>query len=938
MNDLFIKDTEKTDKVSKPKKTKSPAKNNEPKSGPPTLFLIDGSALIYRGFFAFIRNPLINSRGENTSAPFGFANSLVKLLNEEKPDYVAVIFDTKAPTFRHEMYSEYKSTRAKMPDELVEQLPRIKEIVTALNIPSYELEGYEADDIIGAFAKEGEKAGLKVWIASGDKDFCQLVTDNIHIYNSKKASEPAQRLDREGVKEKMGVYPERIIDLLALMGDSSDNVPGIAGVGPKTAIKLLAEYGTLEDVLDHAEDIAAKGLRAKVLAGKENALLSKRLVTIKDETPVEFSLDELIRKKPHEEQARELFAELEFNALLKNLFDAAESKPNPAAGASRKGRQVKYTCVTSIEQLKQLIDSALELHEVAIDTETTSLNQMTAELVGVSLCLTSHEAYYIPLGHTNGPENNLPKEAALKELSRLLLAKSVEKVGQNIKYDMHILSNAGLTIKNVGFDTMLAAYVINPSQRRYSLDNQAQDRFNYQMQPISDLIGTGKKQISFAETSVESATAYAAEDADLTYRLRGVLEPEIIKLNLSRLFFEIEMPLITVLCDMEREGVRIDREFLADMSDELDKSIADLKLDIYREVGSEFNLNSPQQLAKALFEDLKLPTRGKTAKKTGYSTDVRVLEELAQIHPAPQKILEYRQYTKLKGTYVDALPALINETTGRVHTTFNQTIAATGRLSSTDPNLQNIPIRTEIGSRIRKAFIPRDKNFSLLIADYSQIELRILAHVCEDVGLIDAFNKEQDIHARTASEVFDVELEDVTSEQRRLAKTANFAVIYGVSAYGLAQQSAMDVSEAKKFIETYFERYPGIKTYMDETIAFAQEKGYVETLTGRRRYIPDINSKNFQIRQFAERIAVNTPIQGAAADMIKIAMLRVHEKLSEMKSAMILQVHDELVFDAHESEIDALIEIVRTEMQSAMELKVPLVVDIGVGNNWLEAK
>ncbi len=914
------------------------AKTDSNSGGEQTLYLIDGSALIYRAFFAFIRNPLINSRGENTSASFGFASSLLKILKEEAPDHVAVIFDTKAPTFRHEMYKEYKSTRAKMPEELVDQLPRIREIVAALNIPAYELEGFEADDIIGAFATEGAKSGLKVWIVSGDKDFCQLVSDKVHIYNSKKASEPPQRLDSEGVKEKMGVYPERIIDLLALMGDSSDNVPGIAGVGPKTAVKLLGEYGTLEDVLDHAEEISAKGLRAKVLAGKENALLSKELVTIKTETPVEFSLEELKRKEPDEEETRKLFTELEFSGILKNLFAGNNGAEPGATTSSQEQAQVDYICVKSIDELKALVDRALALTDVAIDTETTSLNQLTAELVGVSLCLTSKEAYYIPVGHTLEPKDNLPKDKALAELSRLLLAPNVEKTGQNIKYDLHVLLNAGLEVVNVGFDTMLAAYVINPSQRRYSLDDQAMDRFNYRMQPISDLIGSGKKQISFAQTPVDAATQYAAEDADLTYRLRGILEPEINRLNLSKLFFEIEMPLIPVLCAMEREGVRIDTDFLAEMSEELEKSIADLKLDIYREVGSEFNLNSPQQLAKALFEDLKLPPKGKTAKKTGYSTDVRVLEELAAIHPAPQMILEYRQLTKLKNTYVDSLPTLVNEKTGRVHTTFNQTIAATGRLSSTDPNLQNIPIRTEIGSRIRRAFVPRDNDHCLMTADYSQIELRILAHVCEDAGLIDAFKKEQDIHRRTAAEVFGVALDEVTSEQRRVAKTANFAVIYGVSAYGLSQQSEMDVSEAKRFIETYFERYPGIKTYMDETIAFAQEKGYVETLTGRRRYIPDINAKNFQIRQFAERIAVNTPIQGAAADMIKIAMLKVHERMQDMKSAMVLQVHDELVVDAHKSEVEALTELVRHEMQSALELKVPLVVDIGVGENWLDAK
>ncbi|MCH7878216.1 MAG: DNA polymerase I [candidate division Zixibacteria bacterium] len=914
-------------------KTKEKKTSADSASGRQTLFLIDGSALIYRSYFAFIRNPLINSRGENTSASFGFTGALLKILREENPDYVAVIFDTKAPTFRHKMYPEYKSTRAKMPDDLVDQLPRIREVVEALNIASFELEGYEADDIIGTFAKKGEEAGLDVWVASGDKDFCQLVNDHVRIYNSKRASDPPQRLDREGVKERMGVYPELIIDLLAMMGDSSDNIPGIPGVGPKTALALLEQFGGLEQTLKCAKEIKANGVRNKVLANKESALLSKELVTINLETPLEFELDTLRRRKADPAKSGKLFSELEFGGFLKQLdLEAPASAPAKTVSVDNS----KYRCLSSIKELEELLSEFSELTEVSIDTETTSLNQLDAELVGVSLSPHAGSGYYVPLGHTNG--KNLDKAKALKALGKFLLNGDVEKTGQNIKYDLHVFKNAGLDVANVGFDTMLAAYIVDPTARKYSLDHLALERCGYQMQPISDLIGSGKNQKSFADVSIDDAVFYAAEDADLTYRLRGILQHDLVRLGAEKLYYELELPLIPVLFEMERAGVNLDTAFLAEMSDELEKDIDAMQRAIFHEVGHEFNLNSPQQLATALFDELGLPTKGKTAKKTGYSTDVRVLEGLASLHPVPEMVLQYRQLSKLKSTYVDALPALVNENTGRVHTTFNQTIAATGRLSSTDPNLQNIPIRTELGSQIRKAFIPRDKNYQILSADYSQVELRILAHISGDKGLVTAFKNNEDIHCRTAAEVFGVALEDVTPDQRRVAKTANFAVIYGVSAYGLSQQSDMNVHESKEFIETYFERYAGIKKYMNDTLTFARKNGYVETLTGRRRQIADLDAKNMSVRQFAERVAINTPIQGAAADIIKLAMLRIHDDLKGMDSMMTLQVHDELVFDARKSEIDRLTEIVRNGMESAFKLSVPLVVDIGVGDNWLEAK
>jgi DNA polymerase-1 len=906
-----------------------------------SLFLVDGSAIFYRAYFAFIRNPLINSKGEDTSATFGFVNSLLKIIREEKPDYIGVVFDTKAPTFRHEMYPEYKSTRAKMPEELVLQLPRIREAADALNLPSVELEGYEADDIIGTLAAKAEKRGMNVWIVTGDKDMFQLVSKQVKIYNPQKGSLPPEKLDVKGVKEKFGVPPEKVIDALALMGDSSDNVPGVPGVGPKTALSLLEEFGTLDSVLKSCDKIKAKGLRNKIGENIEKAELSRKLVTIDKSAPIELSLEQLKRGEVDFEKAKKFFIEMEFVRLLEELARLSgvidlqlDVSPKTVVRAER---GVEYICVESLDRLEKLIAELRAKKEVAVDTETTSLNALSADLVGVSLCAQAGRAYYVPVGHED-KKRNLPKEKASGLLLSLFQDKKVQKFGQNIKYDLEVLHRAGLDIEPVAFDTMLASYVINPSGRQHSLSALALEHFNYRMQPITDLIGSGKKQLSFARVDVDKAAFYAAEDADYTYRLRGVLAPKIDELKLQNLYYNIELPLIKVLVALEETGVRIDPDYLAVISKELDGQLGKLTADIYTEAGEEFNINSTQQLSRILFEKLKLPTKGKTAKKTGYSTDVRVLEELAAIHDLPHLILDYRQLLKLKNTYVDAIPKLVSEETGRVHTSFNQTIAATGRLSSADPNLQNIPIRTEIGSRIRKAFVPRDRNYKLLVADYSQIELRILAHFTEDATLIKAFKDKEDIHARTAAEVYGVSIKDVTPEMRRAAKTANFAVIYGVSAYGLSQQTQLDIAQAKEFIETYFARYPGIKKYMDTTIEKARKDGYVTTLFNRIRYLPEINAKNHQVRQFAERTAINTPIQGTAADMIKVAMINIFKKIAKFRSRMILQVHDELVFDAHKDEIAGLREIVRANMEKAVKLKVPVVVDIGVGGNWLDAK
>jgi len=904
-----------------------------------SLYLVDGSAIFYRAHFAFLRNPLINSKGENTSATFGFVNSIVKIVREENPDYLVIAFDTKEPTFRHKMYPEYKATREKMPDDLVLQLPRIKQATEALNLPTLELEGYEADDIIGTLAKNGERQKMDVWIVSGDKDMFQLVSDDIKIYNPQKGSLPPVKMGSKGVEEKFGVLPEKVIDMLALMGDSSDNVPGIPGIGPKTAIALLEQFGSLDNLLQKADQIKAKGIRQKVTDNKDMAELSRRLVTIDTSVPIEYSLDKIKWREIDFNKAKKFLMEMEFFRLIDELArktGALDLQLDLPKSAKKKKAEVNYICIDSLTELKKLLKQLAAKKKVAVDTETTSLDAHKADLVGVSLCARAGEAYYIPIGHDQ-KKRNIPQEEALKILSKFLTDKNVKKIGQNIKYDLEVLNRAGMDIEPVSFDTMLASYVINPSGR-HGLDSLALEHLNYRMQPITDLIGSGKKQKLFSTVDVDKAVFYAAEDADYTFRLYEILAPKLEQNNVHELYYNIELPLIKVLAAMENEGVRIDCEYMAEMSEELETQLEKLTKDIYTEAGQKFNINSTQQLSKILFEDLKLPKKGKTAKKTGYSTDVRVLEELAAVHDLPRLVLDYRQLAKLKSTYVDAIPALVNNETGRVHTSFNQTIAATGRLSSTDPNLQNIPVRTEIGRQIRKAFIPRDENYKLLVADYSQIELRILAHFSEDKTLIEAFKNGQDIHARTASEVYGVSMNDITPRMRRAAKTANFAVIYGVSAYGLSQQTELDVAQSKEFIDTYMARYPGIKKYVEATIEAARKDGYVKTLFNRVRYLPEINAKNYQIRQFAERTAINTPIQGTAADMIKVAMIDIHKKMKTMKSKMILQVHDELVFDAHKDEIPELEMIVRQGMEKAVKLKVPVIADIGLGDNWLDAK
>ncbi|HOP06785.1 MAG TPA: DNA polymerase I [candidate division Zixibacteria bacterium] len=904
-----------------------------------TLYLFDGSALFYRAYFAFIRNPLINSKGEDTSATFGFVNSLLKVIREEKPDYMAVVWDTPEPTFRHKLYDDYKSTRAKMPDELAAQIPRIRQATDALNIAHFEQVGYEADDIIGTFAHRGAEQGLDVWCVTGDKDYFQLVSERVKIYNPKKAAEPPEKMGREEVKAKFGVYPELVIDKLALMGDSSDNVPGVAGIGPKTADKLLDQFGSLDEILLKYDEISSKGVRTKIAACIDIARLSRELVTINCDVSIDFDLEKLKTRPIDYDATKKLFLELEFRTLLSELMPQADAVIPTAAPEPVNNEQIEYVTIHSLEELDKLTTRLTDASEIAVDTETTSLNALEANLVGVSLSDGACRGWYIPIGHSGDHARDcLPFDQALKLIKKLLENKKVQKFGQNIKYDLEVLHRYDVDIDPVSFDSMIASYVLDPSSREHSLDFLAMKHFDHKMQPITDLIGSGKTQTTFDTVPVDKATYYAAEDADFTFRLRGTLAPEIDAKELQNLYYNIEIPTIKVLAAMEEAGIRVDADFLGELSKEMEVKLDNVMAEIYRQAGREFNINSTKQLSEILFDELKLPTKGKTAKKTGYSTDVRVLEDLAQIHEFPRLILDYRQLTKLKSTYIDAIPKLISPLDGRVHTSFNQAVAATGRLSSTDPNLQNIPVRTEEGRQIRKAFIPRDKDYRLLVADYSQIELRILAHYTEDPGLIDAFVKGEDIHRRTAAEVYGVTPEKVTPEMRRAAKTANFAVIYGVSAFGLAQQTELDLGGAKEFIDTYFERYPGILKFMEATKQSARDNGYVTTLFNRRRYLPEIKAKNYNIRQFAERTAINTPIQGTAADMIKLAMVRIHEKMAGLKSRMVLQVHDELVFDVHIDELDQLKKTVKDGMEKAVKLRVPVTVDIGVGENWLDAK
>jgi len=905
------------------------------------LFLLDGTALAYRSYFAFIRNPLINSKGMDTSSVFGFTNTLMKILREERPDYLACVFDTRKPTFRHKKYPEYKATRDKMPEEMAEQLPVIREVVEAFRIPVIEIEGFEADDVIGTLAKDAERQGIDVYMVTGDKDFMQLVSNRVKMYkySGGRSKGDVEIIDPDGVVERMGVNPQQIVDLLGLMGDSSDNVPGVPGIGPKTAKQLIESFGTIEALLERVDEVEKERIRAKLIEYRDQAKLSKELVTIHTDVPVGLKISDLRVQGPDQERIIRLFQELEFRTLLKEL--------SQISGKTRTETKRKYRAIKTLSELDRLVEILKSSKMFSVDLETTSIDPMSADIVGLSFSWKKGEAAYVPVVFPEMDESGdifeeHRGEEILKRLKVVLEDPGIRKCGQNIKYDILVLRRHGIRLGGVDFDTMIAAYLINPSSRQYSIDALAMEYLKEKKISTKELIGRGKSQILMAEVDLDKITEYSCEDADVAYRLRTVLEPKLKENKMEDLFKNLEMPLVQVLVEMEENGVALDTDLLNEMSMEMEQQLERLKGQIYEIAGESFNINSTQQLGTILFEKLKVHEfsgmRRPRRTKTGYATDIKVLESLSG-HPLPRKILDYRQLKKLKSTYIDALPRLINPSTGRVHASFNQTTAATGRLSSSDPNLQNIPVRTELGREIRKAFVPGKRGWKLVSADYNQIELRIMAHLSGDDRLIESFVRGEDVHRRTASEIFQIPQERVTEEHRRMAKTINFGIMYGMGPYGLSSRLNISIKEAQEFINAYFTRYPKVNEFISRIIAHAYEDGYVTTLLNRRRYLPGLRSENRNIREFAERMAVNTPIQGSAADLIKVAMINIAEKLRNEKwnSIMILQIHDELVFESPADEVESLSDMVRSDMEGAIELDVPIKVDIGVGNNWYEA-
>ena len=888
---------------------------------PKTIFLIDGTAYIYRAYHA-IRS-LTNSQGLPTNAVFGFARMLIKLIKEQSPEYMAMFFDAKGPTFRHDMYKEYKANRPPMPEDMAIQIPYIKKIAKGFNLPVIEQEGFEADDLIGSLSRLSQENGFNVIMVTGDKDFMQLVTKNAVILDPMKEV----TLDMKTVESKYGVEPERIIDIMGLWGDTSDNIPGVPGIGEKTALALIKEFDSMENLYDNLDKIPKKKLRENLETFKDQAFLSKRLVTINTGVPLTFNPEELKLTPPDTDRLTHLFNQLEFRQLQREFTEKKEVK------------EKAYHAILSEAALNDLI-SQLESQKIfALDTETTSENPMKAELVGLSFAVKPNEAFYIPVAHDyeNAPRQ-LNVSDVLKKLKPLLENPELKKIGQNIKYDWIVLLRNGVSLAGVVFDTMLASYVINPSKRSHGLDQMALELFGYKTIGFKDIVGKGKDASVFNEVALEKAVPYACEDADITLAAKNVLESELKKIGLLHLFESVEMPLVPVLLHMEMKGIRVDVDKLKELSRHFENQIENLRERIYHLAGEEFNIKSSQQLGHILFEKLLLPVQKKTKKKTGYSTDVDVLTILAEQHELPALVLRHRTLSKLKSTYADALIDLIHPETNRIHTSYNQTVTATGRLSSSEPNLQNIPIRTEEGREIRSAFVPQ-KGWQMMSADYSQIELRILAHCSEDPILIKAFLDEEDIHTRTANEVFQVFPEMITPELRRHAKIINFGIIYGMSPFSLSKELGISQKMAKNYIDNYFSRYKGVKQFIDRTIKEAHQTKRTSTLMDRIRMIPEIGSSNKNIRSFAERVAVNTPIQGSAADLIKLAMIKMDEelRLRGLSSAMLLTVHDELVFEVPPDELETMSQMVKEIMEGIWELKVPLKVNIAWGENWATA-
>jgi DNA polymerase-1 len=894
-----------------------------------SIFLIDGYALLYRSYFAFIRNPLTTPKGENVSAIFGFLNSLLKIIKDHQPDFLCLVFDTKEPTFRHEIYPDYKATREKMPEDLQGQIPKVRQIAEAMRIPMMEQPGYEADDVIGTLAVKARGDGLEVVIVSGDKDFYQLVEEGITLYDPRKAGKEDEWVDAGNAKEKFGVPPEMVRDVLALMGDSSDNVPGVPGIGPKTATQLISQYGSLEGVYDNIGKIGSASLREKLEKNREGAFFSRKLVTIEVSLPIEIAMEDLRRREPDEGKLLALLDELGFHSLKPRVLTRPEVKERGPAVAH-------YTLVDQMPVLAEIARGLERRGLFSLDLETTDLDPMKAGIVGISLSREAGEACYIPVAHEG--ERNLDRGEVLSLLGPLFESEKIRKVGQNLKYDASVLAGAGVRLRGIAFDTMVAAYLLDPERRSYSLDSLAGAFLDHTMITYDEVTGTGRNRIPFSRVPVNLAKDYSCEDADYAMRLYQVLEPELRRKELYDLFERVEVPLITVLMDMERTGVTIDIPFFTRFSERIGDAMGSLEREIHGLTGEVFNLNSTKQLSDVLFRKMKLPVVKRT--KTGYSTDNEVLEVLAPRHEIARKLIEYRELSKLLSTYVVALPAQINPSTGKVHTSFNQVMTATGRLSSSDPNLQNIPIRTALGKEIRRGFIPSGPGRSLLTADYSQIELRIVAHASKDENMMQAFNYGADIHRQTAALVFGVAQEEVTPELRSRAKEINFGVIYGMGSYGLSRRLGIPLEGARAFIENYFERYRGVRAFIDKTVAEAKERGYVTTLLGRRRYLPGITSKNRNVRDLAVRTAINSPIQGTAADLIKVAMVAIGRELalSGIDAKMIIQVHDELVFDVADAAVKELSRLVREKMENALDLIVPVTVDIGVGSDWYSSK
>ncbi|MEL7195071.1 MAG: DNA polymerase I [Bacteroidota bacterium] len=919
------------------------------------IFLLDAMALLYRAHFAFIRSPRITSNGLNTSAVFGFTNTLLEIINKEDPSHLGVIFDAHGPTFRHEQYPEYKANREDQPEDLVKAKPYVLRLLEILDIPALELVGYEADDIIGTISQHVDPEKYEVYMVTPDKDYAQLVKENVFLFKPKYKGGGFDVLDAKGVEEKMGIPPHQVRDFLGLKGDAVDNIPGIPKIGDKTAVTLLQQFGSMENIIENAEQISRKAVKASVIEHAEQGKQSKDLATIFCDVPIEWNTEMLKLGHANLEELMKLMKELEFRTTTQRILS---SKLNPARPDQQRdlfGNTVgegalvdipserktieesehSYTLVQTEAERKELLQ-VLQAHPAfCFDTETTSLDALTAELVGVAFSVKPGEAFFLYFPDTLSREE---VSGIMHEYDSVFLDESKEKIGQNLKYDLLVLHQYGIEVKGPFFDTMVAHYVKDPGSK-HSMDAMSEELLNYKPVSITTLIGKkGKNQKTMRDVEIEPLVKYACEDADITLKLRNILQPAVSE---DKIFQDIEQPLMPVLTELEYEGVRIDEGFLNDYSEELKGRLVTLEKEIYEMAGVEFNINSPKQLGEILFDKMELG-KGKNQKKTKtgqYVTDERTLTNLAKAHELPSQILAFRGIKKLKSTYVDSLPKLINPNTGRVHTTFRQTVAVTGRLSSEGPNLQNIPIRTADGREVRKAFIPRDAEHVLVAADYSQVELRIIAAMAKDEAMIEAFRSGKDIHREAASKVFGIPPEEITSQQRSYAKQVNFGIIYGVSAFGLSQNINVSRTEAKEIIDNYFAQYSRVKAYMDECVEFAKIHGYIETFFGRRRYLPDINSRNATIRGFAERNAINSPIQGTAADIIKIAMIRIQEamKKAKFRSKMILQVHDELIFDVHQSELEQLQEVVREKMMGAVDMVVPMEVELGIGQNWLEA-